>query len=74
MVKTTVRWFAKPVERLERVDPMDVAILALCGTKHGNETSGLGRKIAVSLISSKNQYILQVFKDYICGCCRMRVG
>ena len=29
MVKTTIRWFAKPVKRPERVDRMGVAILAL---------------------------------------------
>ena len=46
MVKTTIRWFAKPVKRAERVDPMGVAILALSGTKYGDETSDLGRKIA----------------------------
>ena len=29
MVKTTIRWFAKPVQRAEWVDPKGVEILAL---------------------------------------------
>ena len=36
MVKISIRWFAKPVKRAERVDPMGVAILALSGTKYHN--------------------------------------
>ena len=65
MVKTEKICYAKPVKRAKRVDPMGVAILALCGTQYGDKTSGLGRKIVESLISSKTPYITQLFGEYI---------
>ena len=72
MVKSKKIWFRKPLERKTIIDPLNVAILSLRGAQFGDESKGIGQKVAAALISVKDYYVLDLVRDYVCGCCRLR--
>ena len=69
MVKTRRKWFPNQVQRKERINPVDIAIVKVHGTMFGDETNGLPGKIAHALLLAKNSYLVDLLQQYIFGCC-----